>query len=413
MLDRLLDRAARRLGMDPAELRRRNLDPPGRDAVSLPASPTATASPIVYDPADYVAAFDRLLERLDYAGLAQRAAGERRGTRAPIGIGLSAYVEGTGLGPFEGADVRVDPGGTVFVHLGVSRAGPGARDHARPDLRRASSASPFDAVVVRRRRHRSSWASAWGRSRAAWPRWPGPPSRAPPRGRAQARGWSRPSCSSARRRTSCSPTAARTSRGVPGRGPAARRRSRAPPCGAARSPRRARPGSARAPSSIPARSPGRSAPTAVVVEVDVETGAVALARATSPCTTAAGPSTRWSSRASSTAASPRASAAALGEELIYDDARPAPDRHASWTIALPRADDCPPLEVVASRLPVGGQPARDQGRRRERGHPAAAAIANAVEDALADYGVEVDRPPVTPSRIFDLLRATGRWPARD
>ena len=37
---------------------------------------------------------------------------------------------------------------------------------------------------------------------------------------------------------------------------------------------------------------------------------------------------------------------------------------------------------------------------------------HAAEDALADYGVEVDRPPVTSSRIFDLLRATGRWPAR-
>jgi hypothetical protein len=38
-------------------------------------------------------------------------------------------------------------------------------------------------------------------------------------------------------------------------------------------------------------------------------------------------------------------------------------------------------------------------------------VANAVEDALADYGVRVDRPPVTSARVFELLRATGRWPA--
>ena len=44
--------------------------------------------------------------------------------------------------------------------------------------------------------------------------------------------------------------------------------------------------------------------------------------------------------------------------------------------------------------------------------PVAAAVANAAEDALADYGVEVDRPPVISSRIFDLLQATGRWPVR-
>jgi hypothetical protein len=45
--------------------------------------------------------------------------------------------------------------------------------------------------------------------------------------------------------------------------------------------------------------------------------------------------------------------------------------------------------------------------------PPAAAVAGAVEDALADYGIEIDRPPVTAPRLFELLRATGRWPRRD
>jgi carbon-monoxide dehydrogenase large subunit len=80
--------------------------------------------PISYDPADYVAAFDRMIERLDYAAWRKEQAA-RRGSTRPIGIGVSAYVEGTGLGPFEGADVRVDPNGTVFVYLGVSQQGQG------------------------------------------------------------------------------------------------------------------------------------------------------------------------------------------------------------------------------------------------------------------------------------------------
>jgi len=42
----------------------------------------------------------------------------------------------------------------------------------------------------------------------------------------------------------------------------------------------------------------------------------------------------------------------------------------------------------------------------------AAAIANAVEDALVDFGVEVDRVPITSARLFEMLRSTGRWPAR-
>src|SRR2546428_13180054 len=77
---------------------------------------------IVYDPADYPAAFDQALERLGYARWRDEQS-RRRGSARPIGIGLSAYVEGTGLGPFEGADVRVDPDGTVFVHVGGSAQG--------------------------------------------------------------------------------------------------------------------------------------------------------------------------------------------------------------------------------------------------------------------------------------------------
>jgi carbon-monoxide dehydrogenase large subunit len=110
VLDRLLDRAARAGGLDPIELRRKNL---------IRASEMPYASglsyrdgvPISYDPADYVAAFDRLIERLDY-GHWRKEQAARRGSTRPIGIGVSAYVEGTGLGPFEGADVRIDPNGT-------------------------------------------------------------------------------------------------------------------------------------------------------------------------------------------------------------------------------------------------------------------------------------------------------------
>src|SRR6267378_1049482 len=121
VLDRLLDRAARVVRLDPAELRRRNLIRPDE-------MPFATGLryrdgvPIVYDPADYRAAFDRLLDRFEYGEwrIAQQA---RRGSTTPIGIGLSAYLEGTGIGPFEGADVRIDPSGMVYLQIGVSSQG--------------------------------------------------------------------------------------------------------------------------------------------------------------------------------------------------------------------------------------------------------------------------------------------------
>src|SRR5262245_46041454 len=47
----------------------------------------------------------------------------RRGSTTPIGIGLSAYLEGTGIGPFEGADVRIDPSGAIYLQIGVSSQG--------------------------------------------------------------------------------------------------------------------------------------------------------------------------------------------------------------------------------------------------------------------------------------------------
>src|SRR5207244_2503435 len=88
VLDRLLDRAARRLAMDPAELRRLNMIRPEE----MPYASGLTyrdGARIVYDPADYPAAFDHALERLGYAGWRAEQA-RRRGTSRPVGIGLSA-----------------------------------------------------------------------------------------------------------------------------------------------------------------------------------------------------------------------------------------------------------------------------------------------------------------------------------
>jgi carbon-monoxide dehydrogenase large subunit len=107
--------------MDPATLRRLNLIRPDE----MPYASGLTYRDgvrIVYDPADYPAAFDQMIERLGYPRWRETQS-RRRGTSRPIGIGLCAYVEGTGLGPFEGADVRVDPDGTVFVDVGVSAQG--------------------------------------------------------------------------------------------------------------------------------------------------------------------------------------------------------------------------------------------------------------------------------------------------
>ncbi len=78
--------------------------------------------------------------------------------------------------------------------------------------------------------------------------------------------------------------------------------------------------------------------------------------------------------------------------------------------ALPRADDLPPFELVHMEFPSVVNELGIKGVGESGVIAPGAVVAGAVEDALAGYGVEIDRLPVTPRRVFDALRATGRWP---
>jgi carbon-monoxide dehydrogenase large subunit len=123
VMDRMLDIAARRLGLDPADIRRRNFVP----ASEMPYRPGLTYKdgvPITYDPGDMPADFETMLRMLGYekARAQQR---ERRGGPRRLGIGISCYLHGSALGPYEGANVRVDPHGTVYVYVGCNSQGQG------------------------------------------------------------------------------------------------------------------------------------------------------------------------------------------------------------------------------------------------------------------------------------------------
>jgi carbon-monoxide dehydrogenase large subunit len=124
--------------------------------------------PIVYDPADYPAAFDRLLRALGYERVAREPEIAAAASPRPIGIGLSAYLEGTGIGPFEGATCASIRAATIFLQIGVVVAGPGARDHARAVCAAELGVDTEQVVVVAATppcRLRST-----ARSRAASPR---------------------------------------------------------------------------------------------------------------------------------------------------------------------------------------------------------------------------------------------------
>ena len=122
-MDRIVDRLARALEMDPAELRRRNY----LSAADLPYElqiPYRDGNPLVYDSGDFKANLEAALSAAGYEAL-RREQGDLRQRSIYRGIGVSGYVEGTAIGPYEGATVRVDASGHAVVATGAASQGQG------------------------------------------------------------------------------------------------------------------------------------------------------------------------------------------------------------------------------------------------------------------------------------------------
>jgi aerobic carbon-monoxide dehydrogenase large subunit len=123
VMERIMDRLAAELEIDRAEIRRRNLIGPDEFPYDVGVT-FQDGGPTVYDSGDYPAGLERLLQEVDYDGFeARRAAARAEGRK--IGIGIACYVEGTGIGPYEGAAVNVQVDGTVTVATGLATQGQG------------------------------------------------------------------------------------------------------------------------------------------------------------------------------------------------------------------------------------------------------------------------------------------------
>ena len=130
VVERIVDVAARQLGIDPAELRRRNF-------IAKDAYPYQTPVALQYDSGDYFTTLDMALKAADYAGFEER----RRAAAAKgklRGIGIATYIEACGIAPskvagalgaraglYEAAEVRVHPTGSVTVFTGAHSHGQG------------------------------------------------------------------------------------------------------------------------------------------------------------------------------------------------------------------------------------------------------------------------------------------------
>ena len=396
VMERLLDIGARRLGLDPIELRRRNLVKPGempyRSGITYKDGVT-----VAYDPGDFPAALDRALELLHYPELRARQVGQATTSRR-LGLGVACYVQGSGIGPYEGAQVRVDPSGQVFVTIGVAAQGQGHQTTLAQICAAELGVALEDVHIIAGDTQLFPIGMGTGGSRVA--------ANAGPAVARTTREVKVRAQQVAAELLECAPDDVRIEAGrvfvagVPGRAVTLGRVAHA----ALRSKalrKTGEPGLQRCSYFYPDTVTWAFGTQAAAVEVDLETCDIRLlAYAVVHDSGHAINPTIVDGQLQGGAA--QGIGAGLWEELVYDDSGQLVTG-SLMDYGMPKADQLPMLPVARLDHPSVVNELGIKGVGESGAIPGAAAIANAVEDAVADLGVTIREVPVTPARLFQLI----------
>jgi carbon-monoxide dehydrogenase large subunit len=396
-MDRIVDCLARELRMDPAELRRRNFI----RADEMPFErgvPYRDGNPLVYDSGDFPAILDSALEASGYREF-RREQEHLRARGVHRGIGISAYVEGTGVGPYESASVELDLSGRVVVVTGACSQGQGhetsfaqiAADVLGVPLdwvtviggdtdripfgigtfASRSAVLAGNAIATASRRVRERVVRAAARLLEARP-----DDLEIEDGQVLVRGVPSSAVSLAKVIQSTFPTYA-----APGEIEPDFRATVA--------------------HHVPTVT-YTSAVHVAQVEVDPQTGQTKLLRfvVAHDCGHVINPMIVDGQIHGGVA---QGIGGGLFEEMVYDESGQLlstgfMDYH------IPAADELPPIETVHLEFPSPRNPLGVKGLGEGGAISPPAAIANAIEDALAPFGVRITGTPVTPSRLAALLR---------
>src|SRR2546425_1228866 len=397
-MDRALDCLARELRMDPAEIRRHNYI----RADELPYDlrmPYRDGNPLVYDTGDFPAALEGALAAAGYDEFRK----EQEGLRARgiyRGIGISGYVEGTAIGPFERATVKLDLHDRVVVATGAVSSGQG-HETSFAQIAADALGVPLD------------WVTVVGGDTAAVPFGIGTFAS---RSAVTAGNSIADACHEVRTKVVRAASVLLEAgppdieiddrrgvfRGSPGsaRGP--------PRAVRAAIPTFAGPGVASPDFEVSAyhHVPTVTYASAVhvaQVEVDVETGGVKLLRyvVAPDCRKVINPIIVEGQVHGGVA---QGVGGALFEEMAYDEQAQLLTG-SLMDYAVPKADDLPSIETVHLEFPSPRNPLGAKGLGEGGAISPPAAIANAIEDALAPFGVRITETPVTPARILARLAA--------
>ena len=160
-----MNHVARALGLDAAEIRRRNLVRP-EDCPWDSGRIFQGNTPFIHRDSDYPAQLVTALDALDYAGIRRGQPAERE-QGIHRGAGLAFFVEGTGIPPYEGVEVRVEPTGHVHVATGYPSQGQGHHTTLAQVVAETLGLAPGMVVVESGRSDRFAWGVGTFASRAA------------------------------------------------------------------------------------------------------------------------------------------------------------------------------------------------------------------------------------------------------
>jgi carbon-monoxide dehydrogenase large subunit len=145
-MERLMDRVANELHLDPAEVRRRNLIQPDQMPYNVGII-FRDGRPVTYDSGDYPACQQAALDQADYEGFGQRQK-EALSKGRYLGIGIANGVEATGLGPYEGATVKISTTGKITIYTSAVPQGQSHKTTLAQIAADQLHASPADITVV-------------------------------------------------------------------------------------------------------------------------------------------------------------------------------------------------------------------------------------------------------------------------
>lgn len=398
VMERLLDFAARELGMDAAEIRRVNYlvqdDFPHDHKILF-----QDFQPLVYDSGNYRPALEKALELIGWEGFPEEKRRAREEGRR-LGVGVVSYVEGTGIGPYEGARVTIEPSGRVRVATGLGTQGQGHYTAFAQIVAEALDVDVARVAVVTGDTREFNWGTGTFASRGAVV--------------------AGSACHAAAQavRAKVLGVAARVL-GVPesevelrdGRAAVRGQPERSLPYGELAlmaNPLRGgvtpgtEPGLEATAYFGPDRGSTASGVHAVVVEVDPETAMARFVRyvVVHDCGKLINPVLVEGQVQGGVA---HGIGNAFFEKLHYDESGQL--QNASFAdYLLPTALDVPEVIMAHRETPAPMNPLGLKGVGEAGCIPTGAAFAQAVEDALSDLGVEIREIPLSPNRLFELLR---------